>query len=645
MTEPTNSRSVLPDAAGEETKRTRQEPLKQPCYRFSKVPACQRDLRDSLLYEISDRKVWKEMTPEILLLCNEALERRLRITGEVSSSGSKPLNLNYIADRIDVDNPMWGFCVRHKPTGWLQGFVTVTTFSSWHSWLHWDSLSVDAQLLPPPKSSDSSGEGNRRKRGNSSSLDASSSMDLSAYSPAEKKWIQERRIDRDGCLSRELEAELRVTTVNGRPCQVWPHVAEISLLGGLGAGRALLEKTLQRLESPTSQYRYVVTHATHGSIPFYEKLGFVRVGAVVRHRLAKRPEVDEQAKILRDEAEASVISTFVVSEAAPVVNVAVNIHRQLYADWNVNPHASPSVVAQPAPATVADVIFDIKLLNPHLAAEIKHNAVLPKGCCLRIPARRLPSTVPSGLFAWELWDQHIARDDDTPMMAYKQIMKKGRHPHLTFRDFLDANARHIRGLKAKSRMQDGTRLCVPRACALDFRTLDEVVGYRHWTYADEPYWDSPASYMMVRRLHRRVEHVVPAFAPNLASVQQCSGSTMTSLAASFNKVEFGGSLSLAAWNRVKTLTPIPLDRHSPALPVRSTPDSITPYTPASSDNDPPVYSSVLDSLQLSVTFKPTEEVTTRNASNIDFVNKVVRVRGGPETGLHPFYFVITYVSS
>ena len=86
-------------------------------------------------------------------------------------------------------------------------------------------------------------------------------------------------------------------------------------------------------------------------------------------------------------------------------------------------------------------------------------------------------------------------------------MKAGRHPYLQFQDFLDANARHIRGLKAKSRMVEGTRMCIPRADALDFRTLDDVVGYRHWTYADEPYWDSPTSYMMARRLVRRREHI------------------------------------------------------------------------------------------------------------------------------------------
>ena len=39
--------------------------------------------------------------------------------------------------------------------------------------------------------------------------------------------------------------------------------------------------SLEELEAEGSQYQYIVTQATDGSIPFYERMGFVRVGAAV----------------------------------------------------------------------------------------------------------------------------------------------------------------------------------------------------------------------------------------------------------------------------------------------------------------------------------------------------------------------------
>ena len=37
-------------------------------------------------------------------------------------TASKPLSLEYLADRSDVDDPFWGYMIRHE--GRLQGFVT-----------------------------------------------------------------------------------------------------------------------------------------------------------------------------------------------------------------------------------------------------------------------------------------------------------------------------------------------------------------------------------------------------------------------------------------------------------------------------------------------------------------------------------------
>ena len=64
---------------------------------------------------------------------------------------------------------------------------------------------------------------------------------------------------------------------------IWPHIAEISLLGGLGCGGWLLSMVIDELEQPESPYEFVVLQATENSVPFYEKHGFVRVGGIARY--------------------------------------------------------------------------------------------------------------------------------------------------------------------------------------------------------------------------------------------------------------------------------------------------------------------------------------------------------------------------
>lgn len=49
------------------------------------------------------------------------------------------LPLAYIADRMDIDDPLWGYQVRCSKTGWLQGFITLTTFTTWTHFFEWNS--------------------------------------------------------------------------------------------------------------------------------------------------------------------------------------------------------------------------------------------------------------------------------------------------------------------------------------------------------------------------------------------------------------------------------------------------------------------------------------------------------------------------
>jgi hypothetical protein len=130
--------------------------------------------------------------------------------------------------------------------GWLQGFITVTNFTTWQRYFAWDSLVHEAGVLDDADDED------------------------------------ERVCDVTGELSKELAASVHDGDPGGEGV-VWPHTAEISLLGGLGCGGTLLKLVLEEMEQPSSPYNHVILQASENSVGFYEHHGFVRVGAIARY--------------------------------------------------------------------------------------------------------------------------------------------------------------------------------------------------------------------------------------------------------------------------------------------------------------------------------------------------------------------------
>ena len=105
-------------------------------YDFSAVPNTSADLADSALLRPSSRRQWFSCIQELESLAQESLDRRAQRLGVNTPSG---LPLAYIADRMDIDDPLWGYQVRCAKTGWLQGFVTLTTFTTWTHFFEWNS--------------------------------------------------------------------------------------------------------------------------------------------------------------------------------------------------------------------------------------------------------------------------------------------------------------------------------------------------------------------------------------------------------------------------------------------------------------------------------------------------------------------------
>ncbi len=226
-----------------------QPPIAEPAYDMRSVRPCRRDLEGSVVQRVVDRDAWVAMQGELLLICNEAKERRRRAYPHDlgCTDSSKPLSMEYIVDRIDTDDPVWGYVVRDVDTGAMQGFITLTTFTTWHHSFRWDSLCAEAGLR-----------------------ELHDTEDVKLDTPEEAalaEWHASRKLDKDGALSRALEAELR----DGDPAAagggtIWPHVAELSLIGALGCGRFLLQLVIDELENGAGaddhDYRFVVLQAT-----------------------------------------------------------------------------------------------------------------------------------------------------------------------------------------------------------------------------------------------------------------------------------------------------------------------------------------------------------------------------------------------
>ena len=164
---------------------------------------------------------------------------------------AKPLSIDYIRDRIDIDDPLYGYQVRHKFGGWMQGFILYTTFTTWNFGFEFNSQHPLCGIPPPPS-------------------DAVSDVDHNRY------------VDYDNSLAMELEALPR----SGDPRVggiVFSEIAEISILGALGCGEYLLRMALDDIYTNKQNYKYVILHAADQARAFYEKFGFKRVGAVCKY--------------------------------------------------------------------------------------------------------------------------------------------------------------------------------------------------------------------------------------------------------------------------------------------------------------------------------------------------------------------------
>jgi len=365
---------------------------------------------------------------------------------------------------------MWGFLVRHE--GRLQGFVTVTTFTNYQKTFKWDSLNESAFVHDDDKAKQ---------------------MRLAGI----------QKSDQDGSLARKLQATVRGGDV-WQEGVVWPRIAEISLLGGLGCGRILLELVLEDLErmkaSSKVNYDFVALQATQNSIRFYESLGFVRVGAVTQEKQnaegneslpadqtispprKRETNMDDEAK-----GEAAHESAFL---ALPQNYVASKT-----CAYEVKKAGEQlQAIAKKFKVDVYDILF----LNHMNYPDMVPGSRLIKGTLLRIPdpsseSIRATRNNNSAVAAEELkW--YTAKENDTP----RSLARKFNVPCA---NLVQANKNRLKGLLSNSRLKQGTQVRISHLDAPDVH----YVPYCHWAFPDDDdeFEEGEPSYMMALQLDRK----------------------------------------------------------------------------------------------------------------------------------------------
>lgn len=359
--------------------------INEPLYEINDVPRAKYTGQNSTSKVVSKRDEWLAMLGEAVLTSNRAeedFERKLRENGDLVLHPGKPLSLEYLADRIDTDDPLWGYTVRTTQEGWMQGYITLTTFTTWLKWFRFDSLCEAASVLPYARTAPGTDDKVQR-------------------------WWDDRVMDGDGRLARALNRQIRDGDWTDEGV-IWPRVAEVSLLAGLGCGGLLLDAALEELydkrdSAGDRQYEYVVVQATENAVPFYESRGFIRVGAIARYeergadaQVSPALEEDEDEVYGKKSKKAKRAKAPSRSPAAPTSAAAASVAKhdgdgeeELTGTWSPITQVksiegdTPKRLAKRLPGVRAsDVVF----LNRRMFGdELHEDALLIPGTVMRVP--------------------------------------------------------------------------------------------------------------------------------------------------------------------------------------------------------------------------------------------------------------------
>jgi HMG (high mobility group) box/LysM domain len=233
--------------------------------------------------------------------------------------------------------------------------------------------------------------------------------------------------------------------------------------------QSLINLVIEQLEcmKPTSKanYDYVVLQATDNSIPFYEAMGFVRVGAVMIDEVnVKLPAVEEND-------EESETSPFVTSKVLSYKAQNGETLTRIAAKFEVD-------------------VWDLIFLNKHIIGEALPSSKPKLSTLLLIPDKPQPEIDVAQPIQETKW--YTTNDNDTPRMIAKMC-------NVSCLDIVNGNKARLPGLMSCSRLKEGTKVKISNFDSTD----KEYTSYAHWSFPDSEYEEPEPSYMMVRKLQRR----------------------------------------------------------------------------------------------------------------------------------------------
>jgi len=241
-------------------------------------------------------------------------------------------------------------------------------------------------------------------------------------------------------------------------------------------------------------YDYVVLQATDNSIAFYESMGFVRVGAVVKDESVRSSRQDSSTSSSDEESRPSGAS----AEEAPGKPVAATgvgeiISSETTTYTSKKQGETPSEIAKKLNVDVYDIIF----LNKDVYKEICPSSRLLAGTLLHIPVQRSKDAelCPKKPVDVSVPQWYTARENETPRTISKKL-------DLDCAALVDANKGRLTGLMSNSRLKDGTRIKISHLDILE----GEYKPYAHWSFPDDQYEEQEPSYMMALKLNRRRGH-------------------------------------------------------------------------------------------------------------------------------------------
>ena len=227
---------------------------------------------NSVVERINSREQFKKLVPEIVCLCCEAARRKELRKNPGATMFDKPLSEAYIKERIKWDENLRGFTVRTNDSRrMLQGFIMYSKFSTWQWSFRWDSTSPQSGIRACDRKLHNIDDGSLTFRlANEIRHRLEARVTMKPEISSKKKQKRKRRKNKT------------TSPYCGKLEGVgWPRLTELSLLGALGCGEILCRFAMRDVLTDSTQ-RCVVLQATKLAVPFYERMGFVRVGAVVR---------------------------------------------------------------------------------------------------------------------------------------------------------------------------------------------------------------------------------------------------------------------------------------------------------------------------------------------------------------------------